>query len=55
VAERREREASSFWMTLREWEDTGNWRGNIWSHSVENSLWKRLWTCSKRDSSIKWH
>jgi len=52
VAERRERRISSYWMTLREWESTGNWRGSISSHSVENSLWTRVWTCRK--SSIKW-
>jgi len=26
--------------------------GNSRSHSVENSLWKRLWTCRKYD--LRW-
>ena len=27
-------------------------RGSTKSHSVENSLWKRLWTCSKTDCEM---
>jgi hypothetical protein len=27
-------------------------RGSARSHSVENSLWKRLWTCRKTDSVL---
>jgi len=34
---------SSYWMTLRKREDPRSTR----SCSVENSLWKRLWTCYK--------
>jgi len=27
-------------------------RGSVGSHSVENLLWKRLWTCRKTDYRI---
>jgi hypothetical protein len=27
-------------------------RRSITSHSVENSLWKRLWTCSKAEGRM---
>jgi hypothetical protein len=37
-----------YWMTLRKREDTWNWKKNTRLHSVENSLWKSLWTCHKR-------
>jgi len=40
---------SSYWMTLRKRQDIVNWRGSTRSHSVENSFWKKLWTCSKTD------
>jgi hypothetical protein len=28
--------------------------GNFRSYSVENSFWKRLWTCSKRDNVLNY-
>jgi len=37
--------ASSYWVTLWTREDTGIWRQSTRSHSMENWLWKRLWTC----------
>jgi hypothetical protein len=40
-----EEDVSSYWMTLRKREDTGNERGSTRSHPVENSLWKRLRIC----------
>jgi len=36
-------------MNLRKCEDTGIERGSTRSHTVENSLWQRLWTCRKAD------
>jgi hypothetical protein len=36
-------------MTLRKRECTGSKKK---SHSVENSHWKRLWTCSKTDCGM---
>jgi len=32
-------------VALRKREDTGIQRGSTRSHSMENWLWKRLWTC----------
>jgi len=28
------------------------WRGSTSSHCVENSLWKRLWSCRKTDCGM---
>ena len=38
-------------MTLKN-EDTGNWIQGTGSHSVENLLWKRLWTFRKTEYSV---
>jgi hypothetical protein len=38
---------NSFWMTQRNEIIQGFERGSVTSHSVENSLWKRVWTCYK--------
>jgi len=32
-------------MALRQGQDTVNWNRNSSSHLVENSFWKRQWTC----------
>jgi hypothetical protein len=37
-----EEDVGSYWMTLRK-------GGSSRSHSLESSLWKRLWTCRKAD------
>jgi len=37
----------SYWMTLGTGEDTVNWRRKL--HYVEESFWKRLWTCRLTD------
>jgi len=42
VTGRRERRYKLLWMTLKKRNVAGNYTT---SHSVENSLWKRLWTC----------
>jgi hypothetical protein len=39
-----EEDLSSYWMTLLETE-----RGGSRLHSVENTLWNRLWICRKTD------
>jgi len=41
-------------MTLKKRDDTGNWKMEALhlSHSVGNSLWKRLWTCRKTDCGM---
>jgi len=41
--EHEEENVSSYWMTL--WNDAGSTR----LHSLENSLWKWLWTCCKAE------
>jgi len=43
---------SSSWMVLWKWEDTGieSWSSRL--HSVDNLLWKRLWTCRKTDCGM---
>jgi hypothetical protein len=53
VAGRRGRKRKKLRMTWRTKEDTGNWMRNTRSHSVENSLWKSLWTCRKKDCRMK--
>jgi hypothetical protein len=45
-----EEDVNSCWMTLRKRELLE--RGSPRSHCVENSLWKRLWTCRKADCGI---
>jgi hypothetical protein len=40
---------SNYWMTLRTGEDTLIWRGSCRSHYVEESLWRRLWTCRQTE------
>jgi len=40
-------DVNSFWMTQRNEIMQGFERGSATSHSVENSLWKRVWTCSE--------
>jgi len=40
---------SSYWMTLRNERIPEIERGNTRSPSMENSLWKRLMTCRKKD------
>jgi len=46
-----EEDVSSYWMTLQKRGDTRNRKMEALdlSHSVDNSLWKRLWTCRKTD------
>jgi len=39
----------SYWMTFMTRQDTVIRTGSTRSHSVENSLWKRLLTCCKAD------
>ena len=40
--------------TVRKREDTGNWRGNFRSHSLDNLLWKRLWASHKTLQKNEW-
>jgi hypothetical protein len=43
---------SSYWIALREIEDTGILNNvSVWP-SLENSLWKRLWTCHITETVI---
>jgi hypothetical protein len=44
-----EEDVCSYWLTLRKREDT---RGSSRSHCLENSLWKRLWTCRKTECGM---
>ena len=37
---------------LRKLQDTGNWKGNSRSQSMEGTLWNRLWTCCKTDYAM---
>jgi len=56
MKERREDEEedfSGYRMVLRKGEDTKNWIRNTRSYSVENSFWKRLWTCRNTTKWIK--
>jgi hypothetical protein len=39
------KDVSSFWMTQGNEIMQGVERGSTTSHWVENSLWKRVWTC----------
>ena len=48
VREDKEDDIGSYYMTLRRTRDAGESR----SHCMENSLWRRLWTCRKRDYTI---
>ena len=44
-----EEEVSNYWMTLRKWQDIGNYK---WKHHFvfcDTKLWKTLWTWSKTD------
>jgi hypothetical protein len=45
--EEEDEEIGIYRMTITKTEDTG--RGSTRSQSVENSLWKRLWICLKRE------
>ena len=40
---------------LRKREETGIWRGSTTTHSLENLLWNRLWTCHKTDYKMNEH
>ena len=40
---------NSYWMTVRKKKILQIERGSIILHSLENSLWKRLWTCCETD------
>jgi hypothetical protein len=40
-----EEDVSSYWITLRKQQEIEG--GRTRSHSVENSFWKRVWTCPK--------
>jgi hypothetical protein len=45
-----EEDLSNYWMTIRKRERVLEIEGgNTRSHSVENWLWKRLWTCCQTD------
>ena len=48
----REENVSSYWMTLGENTILEIEKGNRRSHSLENSLWERLWTCRKTDYAM---
>jgi hypothetical protein len=43
---------SSYWMTLRKREVAGNGNRKHWIAVVENSVWKRLWTCRQADCGM---
>ena len=45
----KEEEWSNYWMTLRKRQDTGTWNWSTRTHSIDNSLWKRLCACRKTD------
>jgi hypothetical protein len=47
VGEDEEEEVSSYCMFIRKDSILEIERGSIRSYSMENSLWKRLWTCRK--------
>jgi len=49
VKENKEEDASSCWIISRKRKDSRNWKRSTRSPSVENSLWKRLWTCRKTE------
>ena len=54
--ENEEEDVSIYRMTLRKWEDTGNWKRNTKLHCVENnSLWKSICTCLKTDYGMNVH
>jgi len=50
VMENGEEDVSSYWITL--WKQQEIEGGRTRSHSVENSFWKRVWTCPKTDSRM---
>jgi hypothetical protein len=45
------KEVSSYRTTLRKSEVTEIERGNTRLHAVENSRWRRLWTCRQTDKN----
>ena len=47
-----EDEARSYWMTLKKERTLEIERGSTKSHFVENSPWKRLWTCLMTDNRM---
>jgi len=47
VTEREKEDVSSYWMTWRKRRDTEVERGCTRSPSLDNSIWKRLWSCRK--------
>jgi hypothetical protein len=47
--EEEKEDVSSYWMTFRKREILKFERDKTRSHSVANSLWKRLWTYHKTD------
>jgi hypothetical protein len=51
--EKEEEDVSSYWITLRKQEELES--GRIRSQSMENSFWKRVWTCPKTDSRTNGH
>ena len=44
-----EEDVRSYWMTLRTGEDTPFEGGSSRSHYVEESFWRRLWTCRQTE------
>jgi hypothetical protein len=50
VTENEEEEVSSYWIALRKQQEIEG--GRTRSHSVENSFWKRVWTCPRTDSRM---
>jgi len=50
VTENGEEVVSSYWITLRKQQEIEG--GRTRHHSVENSFWKRVWTCPKMDTRM---
>ena len=45
-----EEDVSRKWVTLRKREDAVNLKRSNLSHCVDNTFWRRLWTCRKTDA-----
>jgi len=53
VTRRQERRVGSYWIILRKRGILGTEGGSNRAHTVENSLWRRLWSCRRTDYWMK--
>jgi hypothetical protein len=53
VTEDEEEDVSSYWMALRKKRRYWKLKEETLARTLENSLWKRLWTCYKTDYGMK--